>query len=221
MVHSELIDLLYENDAVEGVALFHHSGELVENQLAISEASVTQVCSCLVNINESLAAAGRTMQGFVIKNTKYLLQALLYNDLVILLQLTPSFSPEKTYQSINSQLGRASASAAVPVLQQRQEGTQETVTKEEEVASVLMVNWFEFQQQLSSLIKRVAPSGVATSMITTAIKDAEISADLAQIPLEKATEIGSAVVTKIPNASRRKIIEKEYQLLVKKFQPSA
>ena len=221
-MHSELIDLLYENDAVEGVALFQ-TGQLAENQLALSEASVTQICSCIYEIQQGLADAGRLMQGFLIKNSKYLLQAFLHNDLVILLQVTPSYSPEQTYQALSSQLGKTSSPSLPPAAtEQTQKPAAEKVAVEtavvEEADDSSHIDWSEFQQKLSSLIKRVAPGGVAKSMISAAIKEAGASEEDARIAPETAFEIGNSVVAKIPNASRRKIIEKEYQALVKKFQ---
>ena len=177
-MHSELIDLLYENDAVEGVALFQ-TGQLAENQLALSEASVTQICSCIYEIQQGLADAGRKMQGFLIKNSKYLLQAFLHNDLVILLQVTPSYSPEQTYQALSSQLGKTSSPSLPPAAEQTQKPAAEKVAVEtavvEEADDSSHIDWSEFQQKLSSLIKRVAPGGVAKSMISAAIKEAGAS----------------------------------------------
>ena len=162
------------------------------------------------------------MQGFLIKNSKYLLQAFLHNDLVILLQVTPSYSPEQTYQALSSQLGKTSSPSLPPAAEQTQKPAAEKVAVEtavvEEVDDSSHIDWSEFQQKLSSLIKRVAPGGVAKSMISAAIKEAGASEEDARIAPETAFEIGNSVVAKIPNASRRKIIEKEYQALVKKFQ---
>jgi len=219
-MHSELIDLLYENDAVEGVALFHDSGKLVENQLAISETSVNQIFLCLNDIKQGLADASRTMQGFLIKNSKYLLQAFIHGDLILLLQVGANFSPEKTYQSLRSQLGVSSTPEDGVSREKSQEAEQEVVEKleVEEVDSSPKIDWAEFQQKISSLVKRVAPSGVAKSMISTAIKDAGVSEEASELSAETAFDIGSAVLAKIPNASRRKIIEKEYQLLISKYQ---
>ncbi|MGJ8676545.1 MAG: hypothetical protein ACSHX0_03415 [Akkermansiaceae bacterium] len=217
-MHTELIDLLYENEAVEGVALFKDTGDLLESHLALSESSVIQICASLVSMKFGLAEASRAMKGFVIKTEKYTLQAYIYKDLLILLQVNPSYALDKTYLKIQSQLGdQAKSPAALPrnsgvTITESDVATTENVTIDEP-----MVQWADFKQKLATLIKRVAPSGVANKMIAASATAVGVSDEIGQIPLETAIKVGQDVVAKIPNASRRKLIEKEYNILAQQY----
>ncbi|MGJ8673321.1 hypothetical protein [Rubritalea sp.] len=214
-MYQELIELLYENEAVEAVALFTDQGHLIENQLAISESTITQVCASLVTIKNGLAGSNREMKGFLVKTQKYTLQAYVHSDLLILLQVSSNFSINKTYHNIQSQLGQKTYSPASGDAQAVSSNTQTEVAQSEQAE--YSVEWDDFRQKLATLIKRIAPSGVANKMIDTSMKEAGYADSPISLPFENAVAIGQSVVAKIPNASRRKLIDQEFQVLAEQF----
>ena len=67
------------------------------------------------------------------------------------------------------------------------------------------------------LLKRVAPGAIADKMITDVFSAEGVDASAASIPKEQTIGLGRQIVAKIPNKSRRKMIEKEYDLLTQKL----
>lgn len=218
-MHNELIDILYEHETVEGLALFHDSGILIENQLAISELAVIQICACIIKIRRGLAEASREMKGFVIKNSKYILQVYMHGDLLILLQVKSILSAEKTYQTLQSQLGSAQTQSLNTAQKPRKSlrvVQDATITASYDEA--LTIDWTDFRNKLTKIIKRIAPSGIANKMINAAMQQEGLSEQQANVSFETAFTIGNSVVAKIPNASRRKLIEKEFATLTQQYQ---
>ena len=218
-MESEFIDLLYENEAVEGIAIFTASGKLTENQLALNDAAVLQIFSSLNKIKSGLKAAEREMKGFVFKTNKYLLQAIVHGDLLILLQLSPKHSLDNTHTKIISQLGEIAPSPTPPKTTTQ---VTKTVVKEpvstEEPAAESQIAWDVFHGSLLSLLKRVAPYAVAKKMIdSAALNEGFAAGENQNAPLETAFTIGQHVIDKIPNASRRKLLQKEYDLMIKQY----
>lgn len=239
-MYAEVIDSLYENDTVEGVALFNDHGDLVENQLALGEEAVKKIGLSLNRIRAGLLNSAREMNGFLLKTDKYLLQAIIHQDVLVLLQVDPSSSSNQNYLIVKSQFGDRpviSTPKPTPVeknifkpIQPKVDAAVTQVRKPQVVTSIPkpvqepvqesagpIVDWAEFRSSLSSLIKRVAPSGVANKMISNASIEAGITVDQETVELPKAVSIGTSVVAKIPNASRRKLIEKEYLLMIQKY----
>ena len=46
----EIIDLIYQNDEVVGVAVFSKTGDLIENQLSINDESISVVAQTISGI---------------------------------------------------------------------------------------------------------------------------------------------------------------------------
>lgn len=228
-MYTEIINELYENDAVEGVALFNDHGDLVENQLALGEGAVTKIGISLNRIRAGLLTSSREMNGFLLKTDEYLLQAIIHHDCLILLQVEPTSSANQNYNMVKSQLGDRpvmsepeQVTVKRPIFESQQVArdvlVEPKVSEPEVIVTEDIVDWAEFRASLASLIKRVAPSGVANKMISNASIEAGIILDQDTIELKKAIIVGSNVVSKIPNASRRKLIENEYKIMVQKFQ---
>lgn len=235
-MYTEVIDSLYENDAVEGVALFNDCGDLVENQLALGEDAVRKIGISLNRIRAGLLNSAREMKGFLLKTDKYLLQAIIHQDVLILLQVDPSSSSNQNYLMVKSQFGdrpviptRKPAPVEKPLFQpeqavvdtgsaqKRQPKVVMSVPKPAEEKAARVVDWDEFRGSLVALIKRVTSGRVANKMISNASVEAGIILDQKTVELAIAVNIGITVVTKIPDASDRKLIENEYQLMVQRY----
>ena len=50
----EIIDLIYQNDEVVGVAVFSNTGDLIENQLSINDESISVVAQTISGIASAL-----------------------------------------------------------------------------------------------------------------------------------------------------------------------
>jgi len=220
-MYKEIVDVIYENEGVEGIAIFNDLGNLVVNQLALNEEALVKVGTSLTNVRSGLAGVSREVLGFVLKTDDYLLQAIIQKEVTFLLQITPGYSVAEIYSSVKSQMGiKQAALAPSPNALSPQAQTQPTPAKVElvkEVEEGAVIDWQEFRGSLMLLIKRVATSGVANKMITAASVELGILAEQEVVTFDTANAVGQKVVNKIPNASRRKLIANEYEIMVKQY----
>jgi len=226
----EIIDLIYQNEEVEGIAIFSPSGEVIENQLALTEDSVAVVSKTVANINTALDSADRRLKGFLLKSEKVRMQICILDDVILLLQLSEEFSAndlEKKIRSIMSGVNIKTPSTPQlppdPVPQEARAQFITSVEPQNDTHTTTLdpkieenqIDFAEFKSKLTKLIKRVAPGGIAEKMINEAILSENIDSTTVFINKDAASALGEKVVAKIPNASRRKMIAKEYQILTK------
>jgi len=230
---TDIIDLIYQNEEVEGIAVFATNGEVIENQLALTEESVKTVSQHVADIAAGLDAAGRTLRGFILKSDSITYQICVFDHVILLLHLTGDYSANKVELSVRSIIGEvfntpetaqpepintvSSGISQLPPIEKQQSLQPETVQDVVAEPTEDQMGFADFKLQLSKLIKRVAPSGVADKMINDTLTEASIDPSSINIGKETAIELGNKVVAKIPNASRRKMIAKEFKMLSTKF----
>ena len=228
-MNPDLIDKLYENDAVEALAVFNHDGQLTENHLSLNEDTVTQIGGSILGIKSGLQQADRQLKGFVIKTPKYSFIVCFHGTSLVLLQISPGHSLEKTHNNIVSQLGIAASVTAPagtvqslgipkPVQQSNPEPVQEEEVSEPEPATEAGIDYSEFEHELVKILKPIATSVIANKMIKKAIQRSGLTVSAgAQIDIHQAMGIGNDVIEQIPNAKKRKIIQHEYLTMVQKY----
>ena len=220
MIDEKLIDLFYQNDSVEGVAVFSSAGQLIENQLALGESTLEKVGVSIARIRNDLSVAERQMFGFALKAEKILLQIIIHDEQIILLQLTPDSDLNEVYLKIVSALGKLGGSQSKkPTLPAPPESTPqqpaETAAAPEAAPGSLL--WSDYEPVLLKLLKSVAPGGLAKKMLTDGAAEVGYSPDSGVLTLDEAALVGQAAVNKIPNAARRKIVMKEFASIHKKL----
>ncbi len=215
----ELIDLVYRNDEVEGVAIATATGEIIENQLAATGNSVQNIGSTIATIAQGLAQAKRKLRGFLLQSDTTILQVCVFEDFIVFIQLNEPFSATKVEKSVRSIFGGVNERAQTP----QAAITEAAITKAAETEAAKAaeppadhIALGSFADKLSTLLKRVAPSNVASKMIKDGFNAADVDiATTDTIAKQKAIDIGATIIEKIPNASRRKIIIKEYDTITK------
>ena len=227
---SDIIDLIYQNDAVEGLAIFDENNQLVENQLSLTLNKVLAISATLHKLQKGITNAGRELRGFVIKSGSYLLLVCMSPDLLIILELSPGYSVNEVDSNVRSIIGGASprtqqpaqqpaqpAQPAQPVAQQPAQPAQPVAQQPAQPAASQMIDGIDlndFKANLSKLLKTVAPGKLADTMISSAMADMGIDENAVQLPQQQATELGYSVIEKIPNKARRNIIKNEYTKLL-------
>ncbi|MDB9741361.1 hypothetical protein OAB00_00760 [Akkermansiaceae bacterium] len=224
-----IIDLIYQNEAVEGIAIFDAQNQLVENQLSINQGSVLVIAETIHNIRMGLASAGRDMLGFLIKTDRMMIQVCMFPDKLVLLEVSQDFSANETDKKLRSIFGgsRGATTQLVSVksVQLPAAAEEEPVVEEIPVAQAVTevipepqivdgIDWQGFKGSTHSLLKRVAPDRVAENMMNGVIKDMGLDPAAELMPKEQAVEFGYKVIAKIPNKSRRALMEKEYTSLL-------
>ena len=219
---SDIIDLIYQNDAVEGLAIFDENNQLVENQLSLTLNKVLAISATLHKLQKGITNAGRELRGFVIKSGSYLLLVCMSPDLLIILELSPGYSVNEVDSNVRSIIGGASprtqqpAQPAQPVAQQPLPAQPVAQQPAQPAASQMIdgIDLNDFKANLSKLLKTVAPGKLADTMISSAMADMGIDENAVQLPQQQATELGYSVIEKIPNKARRNIIKNEYTKLL-------
>lgn len=222
----KIYDLIYENEEVESLALVSAQGDIIENQLPMTEDSLQLVSQTILKILAGLDSAGRHLRGFILKSENLTLQICSIDNVILLLELADPFSANTVDKNVRSILSGAQAvvpqQAAVPqALATPQAQSPEPRTESQSVATANLedqIDFNNFRASLVKLLKRVAPGGIADKMVNDVLAAEGIQNTITFLDKHKAIEIGEKVVAKIPNAGRRKIIAKEYQTLAKSFE---
>ena len=219
-MNAELIELFYQNDAVEGVAVFNADGSLVESQLALSEDAVKAFGPAFSQIKNDLGLAARKLLGFSIQVDSYLLHIICHGDSIYLLQLTQGCSVNEVYLHVRSLLGDTGAEEPAAVVPEptvaAQEPAPEPVAVEPEIGPD-DISWAQYHASLLAILKKVAPSNLASKMITESAASVGFDEASSHIHINTATVLGQSAVERIPNAGRRKIVAKEYALMISKL----
>jgi len=206
---SDLVDLIYQNEAVEGVAIINASNEVEENQLSIRASKVNAIATTLLKLKKGLNDAGREMRGFLIKSDSILLMANMTSEKLILLELSEGSSVNEVERSLRSILGDAVAQPVLAEPAQSEPVAQAALPAVDKVEEE-GIDLADFKNSLAKLLKTVAPGKLADGMISKALKDMGIDETAVQLPQDQATKLGYEVIAKVPNKARRKIIENEY-----------
>lgn len=209
---NNLIDLIYENDEVEGVAVADIAGNLIENQLPVPANTASVISVTVAQITSGLSQSQRTLKGFLFKAGDSVLQVGVFSEYIIIMQLITPFSANKVEKNVRSIFGSQTVKVANSVTLP-QAATPEIITEE----PVGGVNFTDFNSQLSKLLRPIAPSAILKKMIQKGYADEGIASDSVEISKEQAISVGTNIIDKIPNASRRKIIENEFQTIISKL----
>ncbi len=234
-MNADVIDLIYQNEEVEGLAIFSREGNLVENQLSIDESSLAVVAKTIAEIATSLGEVNRLLKGFVLKSDKLTLMICVFDRSILLLELISPFSANKVEKNLRSLISGSTSLIEVedaPAHSSPLEITEPVVANEPkkllvnipevtpavvEQQSENTINFSEYKSNMAKLMKRVAPGGVADKMIADVFAAESVDVNNEQIDRDLAIRLGEKIIAKIPNASRRKMIIKEYNVLSQKF----
>jgi len=228
---SDLIDLIYQNEAVEGVAIFDANNQLVENQLSLSLSKVEAIATTLYKLKNGLTDAGRELRGFVIKSGALLLLVCMSPENLILLEISEGASVNEVDSNLRSIIGTTASQpqaaqpatvqplASQPIQQAQPAHPAHPVLPAATLPPAQTVegdniDLADFKMNLSKLIKTVAPGKLADSMISSTMKDMGIDENAVHLPQQQATQLGYSVIERIPNKARRQIIKNEYTTML-------
>lgn len=215
-MNQDLIDLIYHNEEVEGVAISSSNGAVIENQLALTDSSLEAIAVTVAKIKLGLSDAKRHLKGFLFRSNSSILQVCIFDEYVVFVQLVEPYSAVKIERSIRSIFGEHSGETETQT--QQINATQERVEQYEKVIAEPPADHIkldDFITKLKTLLKRVAPGGVADNMINQGCAAANVDLSSTEtIAKSDAIDLGQTVIGKIPNASRRKIILKEYETVI-------
>jgi len=75
----------------------------------------------------------------------------------------------------------------------------------------------EFNKLMHQLLRNVAPGPIAKKLINETILSEGLDLTVSKITKNNAIPLGEKIIAKVPNISRRKMVQKEYSLIVKDF----
>jgi len=103
----KIVDALYQNEEVEGVAIFTHSGEIIENQLILTESSLRILSETVAKITTGLQAGNRKLKGFLIKSPTRVFLICILDNYIITLHLGDDYSASKIDKNVRSLMENA------------------------------------------------------------------------------------------------------------------
>lgn len=222
MSNEETVEKIYDIEAVEGVAWFSGPRKLDVNQLSISEEAVNRIGEVLYEMRSGLKGAERALKGLLMRNESQTFMAYLQGNVLLLLEIDSGADIDNVYTKLRSQLGanvgKTKEPASVPAANKVQARAAEPEVSEVSVDEGLPVDLADFSKILISMLKKVSSSQLAKKMLAEGQTEAGISEDRVALTMEEAASLGTKVTDKIPNAARRKMLKKELQIALDKFQ---
>lgn len=231
----EIIDLIYQNEDVEGVAIFTRAGELIESQLSIMEEALQVVSKIVVDIANAFASADRELRGFLLQSEKVTLQIFVLREAILILQLNDSFEASRIDKKIRSIFN--SRTSVVPVVaspvfsavEMPADPVELNLDPEPVPVPIPLpdseppedtseyIDFVAFQARLRELLKGVAPEKVTNDMIEATLLKNKVESSYAILEKREAFNLGQQVIDKIPNEEKRKTLSQDYQKLVTNF----
>ena len=206
---SELIDLVYENEEVESLAIADLDGGIIENQLILTTESASVVAKTVSSLYHSLTAGKRSLNGLMFKTGSLILQVCIFETCIVLVQLDPRASANETEKNIRSVFGSFSLPATSIGKPESGKNTStendpSDHTKEESLEG--HINFQDFYSVFTALLKRVAPNGEAEKLINEKFFHLEIDVELTEtIFKEDALLLGREIINKIHDEGSRSI----------------
>ncbi len=216
MNHEEIIEKIYDISAVEGLAWFEQGGNLVENQLSISEEAVQKIGEVIFLMRSNLAVAARDLRGLVIKSGAQTFINYIHGNTLILLEVDSAASLDDVYSALKSQLGESKEVVQLAPVNTGA-AAESAQVQEEEVLQEGDIPWDEFYRSMLVQFKKVAPAQLAKKLIAESCKFAGVAESSKGVSLEQATSIATEASKKIPNQARREMLQKELQALLAKY----
>ena len=202
------LDKFYQLGNIEGLALINEEGHLVEDQLVLSSAASAVVAKSFFQIHRSLEEAGRSCRGFLAKFSEYQFVSMVVNSGILILQFNSDQKVNSIYEQAVMMASYQTVSPSGP--QQESSPVLELVSEEDEG---LLLTWLDFKSGLSKALSRVAPSNLIKKLMDDAIESAGVNTE--DTPsLEQMKIIGIRAIELVPNKGRRKMVEKELQIVL-------
>ena len=203
------LEKFYQLGNIEGVAFVNSAGLLIEDQLILSSGAAEAVATGFDQIHRGLASADRICNGFLARFSEYQFLSIRVDEGIIILQLNPD---EEVNDSFRQVLAMANYSGAT-------KSEDEAVVIEQPAAAANTKSsktWDTFQLDLVKVMTSVAPNNLAKKLTADAVS--KVMGNSQNVPgAEQMLKIGAAAAAFVPNKGRRKLIDKELDLLYEKL----
>ncbi len=217
------LDKFYSLGNVEGLAFIDANQVLVENQMLVSEEVASALAYSFSGIFGGLAAARRPCKGFLVRTSKNQFLGLPVLTGIVILQLNPADEVDKYFREAVSIIGTqtgseiAEISTSTTVVQPALPGQQVVAQAQAqpEAGGDLAGIYNDFISSLSKALIKVAPQNVTKKILAQAHEQVLEGAS-APASKEQIYAIGQHAVSAVPNAGRRKLVEKELELITQR-----
>ncbi len=227
MTLSEL-EKFYQLGNIDGLGFVNYDGLLVEDQLVLSTAAAQVVARSFHEIHKGLRESNRPCRGFLLKLSEHQFVSVAVTGGTLILQLNPSQPINQFFEQALTMVSyhqsgpvAISASPEVAGLSQQQQPQQPQIAQPSQpdspqIAVVpdegLEMTWQDFQASLKKALGKVAPSGLVKKLQNDAIEAAGVPPDTTPT-LQQMRIIGSNAMNLVPNKGRRKLVEKELNIV--------
>jgi len=224
---SKLLDLIYENKEVSGVALAYYNGEVKENQLLIPDPSVEKVAKRFGELRASLSGSQRNLKGFSVRTPDGIFQVSFFESFMVLVSLYEGCesAANKVDNSIHSIMNenafpphtKGVTTAAVEGALHTSEGLGPEAIVADDGSSVLPGNSILLTKhcyQLVALISSRAPKEDAVELVTESVQDLNLE-DVVTITASEAISIGNKAISKMSNSKERKFVSIEFDIIAR------
>lgn len=215
--------MFYSLGNVEGLAFVNGDDVLEENQLLVSTEIAEALTRSFVSIFTGLKGSGRSCRGFLLKTSKYQFLGIPVPTGAVVLQLDPAQDVDEFFRQAGSIIGSSPGAPPVapPLAQPARPGhttsvvTSSVAVQADDGAGVGDV-WEEFSIALTKALGRVAPVNLAKKLVSNAASRV-LGGALVPSSLGQIYAIGQVAISAVPNAGRRKLVEKELTIIAERL----
>lgn len=209
MNYDELVDRIYDNAGIDGVACLQADGKLIESQLSISEDSVRVIADALIGMRQNLTGAYRDLKGLVFETENQRFISFFNDTVLLLIEVQKSAPVNETFEAIRSLFGDGVTAEAYSVESPavQQDVSQANQVFEEEIEDGLPRE--ECEKVLLGDLKRVASAQLAKKIVAEASHVFGIPDEQTVLSREQFASIAREASERIPNPARRRMLQKE------------
>ena len=207
-----------------GSILMNEDGDIVENQLPVSDEKAAQVIAPLWSILVGLKRAGRHVKSLHTSSGSHHYSTYMLEDgSYLAIRFSESYNPDevgKRVSEIRKNLEACVADFTKSLFINSSETGEKSLppistNSSESTNKGADPDAGKYLKALSSMMSRVAPAGQIQAMLNRALEKNNCTHETLQ--KSDFSAIGISLVESVPNKGRRKMIQKEFDIIATKF----
>ncbi len=204
-----------------GALLMNEDGDIVENQLPLSDEKAAQVIAPLWSILMGLKKSGRHVKSLHTSSGSHHYSTYMLEDgSYLAIRFADSYNPDdvsKRVTEVRESLKSCVADFTESLFVNPVDKSKKLPTSDETPAKTQPADpeTKDYLKALSSMMSRIAPAGQALVMLNRALETNECDRETLQ--KSNFLAIGKTLVESVPNKGRRKMIQKEFDIISNKF----
>ena len=236
------LEPFYNLDNINGVALAGRDGQVEENQLYVSVELAAEICSTFASIFLGLESSGRKARSFLVRTDRHQFLGIPLKQQVLVMQFDPGTPIDAALKESASIIGAEMEEPPMAATAVQEPSPANASTTQPSAAFYLDPTssgqvtgpisggaspgneftpiWQEIHEDYVRAMGKVAPQNLARSLVKDAVRKV-LDGRVFPESLAEIYAIGQTVVLSVPNKGRRRLVEKEIQIIAQRHNLSS